>query len=298
MIDELISNRNHVCVHPKKRGHAARAAHLMPTVLTWTYIGADSVDEQGDVQRCIAGDSAIDDVLGEVTVVSLNGGDLIVETGEKDADGKPVQKPRVFGHIKAKINRPEAAARAAPTGRPGQPKGAMFNFLGAAGAAASPTVQKAKPMGKAAKGLGKAVTGAKSPAAAAPTAAPKRKAPETPAVNAAADSDDEFDFGDNVHTQPDSLHQLGAEYADSLSRARSVQRAKHVKREPRSSCRALAVAGRGLSPHCHHIPSSQLVIPRTLGIPDRRRARRAVVCHLGRLDPRGSGARSTQVPGG
>ena len=50
----------------------------MPTVLTWTYIGADSVDEQGDVQRCIAGDSAIDDVLGEVTVVSLNGGDLIV----------------------------------------------------------------------------------------------------------------------------------------------------------------------------------------------------------------------------
>ena len=87
----------------------------MPTVLTWTYKGMDKVDEQGYVQRCVAGDIAIDDIFGEVTIVSLNGGDLIVETGEKGADGKPVQKPRTFGHIKAKINRPETGARAAPT---------------------------------------------------------------------------------------------------------------------------------------------------------------------------------------
>ena len=136
--------------------------------------------------------------MGEVTIISLNGGDLIVETGNRDAEGKPVRTPVTFGHIKAKVNRPAPGARAAPTGRPGQPKGAMFNFLDAAGAAASPTVQKAKAMGKAAKGLGEAATGAKSPAAAAPTAAPKRKAPESPAVN--ADSDDDFDFGDKVTT--------------------------------------------------------------------------------------------------
>ena len=90
----------------------------MPTTLTWTYIGKDQTNEKGDVQRCKAGDIGIDDMLGEVTVVSLDAGDLILETGEKDDEGKPLQKRRTAGHIKAKEAVREAPARAAATGRP------------------------------------------------------------------------------------------------------------------------------------------------------------------------------------
>ena len=197
----------------------------MPTTLSWTYKGEHQIEEDGDVQRCRAGELGIDDVLGEVTIVTLDGGDLIVETGEKDADGKPVQTPRTYGHIRAKINLPEPAARPVGTARPGQPKGGLLQLLGAAGASASPTPQAPKKQGKAAKGLGRGAAGGKSPAAAAPAAAkspaaaaaPKRKEPETPAVD--ADSDEEFDFGDNVHTEPDSLRLLGAEYADTSDEA-------------------------------------------------------------------------------
>ena len=146
----------------------------MPTTLSWTYVGGHQVDtDNGDVQRLKAGDVGIDDILGEVTIVSLSGGDLIVETGEKDADGSLVQKQRTCGHIRAKINGPAPAARLAPTGRPGQAKGGMYQFLGAAGASASPTLQAPKLKGKAAKGFGRPKRGAaaKAPAAAAPAAA-------------------------------------------------------------------------------------------------------------------------------
>ena len=147
---------------------------VMPTTLSWTYVGGHQVDtDNGDVQRLKEGDVGIDDILGEVTIVSLSGGDLIVETGEKDADGSLVQKQRTCGHIRAKINGPAPAARLAPTGRPGQAKGGMYQFLGAAGASASPTLQAPKLKGKAAKGFGRPKRGAaaKAPAAAAPAAA-------------------------------------------------------------------------------------------------------------------------------
>ena len=153
----------------------------MPTTLSWTYGGKDKVEEGGDAQRCKAGGIAIDDVLGEVTIVALHGGDLIVETGEKDADGKPVQTPRTFGHIRAKANEPEPAVRSAPTGRPMQPKGGMFKFLGAGSSSASPTPQAPKQQGKqAAKGLGRSIAPRKASAAAAPAAAKSPAAAEVP----------------------------------------------------------------------------------------------------------------------
>ena len=116
----------------------------MPTFLTWTYVGdhatvreAPAVD--GDVQRIKAGEIGVDDVLGDVTILSFEGGDLTIETGERDADGELVQKKRTAAHIRAKVNEPGPVAKAAATGRPCQPKGGIFRFLGAAGAAASPT---------------------------------------------------------------------------------------------------------------------------------------------------------------
>ena len=116
----------------------------MPTFLTWTYVGehatvreAPAVD--GDVQRIKAGEIGVDDALGDVTILSFEGGDLTIETGERDADGKLVQRKRTAGHIRAKVNEPGPVAKAAATGRPCQPKGGIFRFLGAAGAAASPT---------------------------------------------------------------------------------------------------------------------------------------------------------------
>ena len=83
----------------------------MPTFLTWTYVGdhatvreATAVD--GDVQRIKAGEIGVDDVLGDVTILSFEGGDLTIETGERDADGKLVQRKRAAGHIRAKVNEP------------------------------------------------------------------------------------------------------------------------------------------------------------------------------------------------
>ena len=65
----------------------------MPTVLTWTYEGKDQIDEEnGDVQRVKAGGIGIDDILGEVTIVSLNGSNLTVETGAPPT-GRPLECP-------------------------------------------------------------------------------------------------------------------------------------------------------------------------------------------------------------
>ena len=91
------------------------------------------------MQRIKAGEIGVDDVLGDVTILSFEGGDLTIETGERDADGELVQKKRTAAHIRAKVNEPGPVAKAAATGRPCQPKGGIFRFLGAAGAAASPT---------------------------------------------------------------------------------------------------------------------------------------------------------------
>ena len=130
----------------------------MPTVLTWTYWGEHQVDEEnGDVQRIKPGGIADDDQLGEVTIISLDTGIFTVETGAMGADGKRVQTRRTAGHIRAKVSEPAAGNRISPTGRPGQQKGAIFQFFGAAGAAASPTIQAPRRKGKAARGLGRTV---------------------------------------------------------------------------------------------------------------------------------------------
>ena len=130
----------------------------MPTVLTWTYWGEHHVDEEnGDVQRIKPGGIADDDQLGEVTIISLDTGIFTVETGAMGADGKRVQTRRTAGHIRAKVSEPAAGNRIAPTARPGQQKGAKFQFFEAAGAAASPSIQAPRRKGKAARGLGRTV---------------------------------------------------------------------------------------------------------------------------------------------
>jgi hypothetical protein len=139
----------------------------MPTVLTWTYVGEHATMVDGDVQRIKAGEIGEDNALGDVTILSFEGGDFTIETGERDADGKLVQRKRTAGHIRAKVNEPGPVAKAAATGRPGQPRGGIFRFYGAAGAAASPTPSP-RPKGRAAKGLGKAKPAGK--ASATPTA--------------------------------------------------------------------------------------------------------------------------------
>jgi hypothetical protein len=174
----------------------------MPTTLSWTYVGKHVVENVGDVQRLKVGGIGIDDILGEVTVISLDKGDLTVETGELDTDGKPVQVERTAGHIRAKVVDQGPIARAAATGRPGQAQGCIFQFLGAAGAVSSPPAQQPKARGRAAKGLGRAKPPAKATEAAAPTPVAKRKAPAT------------VDTGKEDATR-DGLAMLGAQYADS-----------------------------------------------------------------------------------
>jgi hypothetical protein len=79
--------------------------------------------------------------------------------------------------------------------------------------------------------------------------------------------------GLNEHCHPIPGSQLVMPRSQSLSTAKApanreplprtlggqtppeARRAKHVKCEPRSGCRALAVAGRGLSPHCLTYPA-------------------------------------------
>ena len=66
----------------------------MLTVLTWTYVGEHATVVDGDVQRIKAGEIGEDDALGDVTILSFEGGDLTIETGERDADVKLVQRKR------------------------------------------------------------------------------------------------------------------------------------------------------------------------------------------------------------
>ena len=125
-------------------------------MLTWTYWGEHHVDEEnGDVQRIKPGGIADpdDNQLGEVTIISLDTGIFTVETGATGADGKHVQTRRTAGHIRARVSEPAAVNRISPTGRPGQQKGAKFQFFEAAGAAASPSIQAPRRKGKAARGL-------------------------------------------------------------------------------------------------------------------------------------------------
>ena len=129
----------------------------MPTLLSWDYDGR-TIEFHG-VQRSYPGEIGIDDILGEVILIGLDSGDLEVEYTE--ADGKKVVRKRTFGLIRAKASHDPKPQRQ-PTGRPGQPKNGIFQFLGPAGTAASPTPQQPKKKGKA---LGKPV--AKRAAAAA-----------------------------------------------------------------------------------------------------------------------------------
>jgi hypothetical protein len=152
----------------------------MPTLLTWQYKGRDG--QLDETQRCHPGDKGVDDILGEVTILSLDGGDLIVEDGTIE-NGKAKTMRRTAWHIKV-LNQREAVAARAPTGRPGQQLGGMAAFLGASG---SPVVHGKRPAANA-KGLGgKAPKPAAKPAAPAAAAARgKRKEvqPTPPTQNA------------------------------------------------------------------------------------------------------------------
>eukprot|EP00310_Coccolithus_braarudii_P013802 CAMPEP_0183341202 /NCGR_PEP_ID=MMETSP0164_2-20130417/7479_1 /TAXON_ID=221442 /ORGANISM="Coccolithus pelagicus ssp braarudi, Strain PLY182g" /LENGTH=233 /DNA_ID=CAMNT_0025511451 /DNA_START=290 /DNA_END=987 /DNA_ORIENTATION=- len=147
----------------------------MPTLLTWEYVGGEDGNEHRGLQRLYAGEAGIDDVLGEVTIVSMSGGDLMVEEVDEDGDAQTVR--RTAGHIRAK--HPRAHDRPAATGRPGQQKDGIFRFLGVAGASANPTPPKDKPKGKAAKGFWKAAAKPKPSASKSASASGKtvRKKP-------------------------------------------------------------------------------------------------------------------------
>ena len=120
-----------------QRCQGAKPNPEMPTLLSWTYIGKHAIAESGEAQRLYVGETGLDDVLGEVTVLSLSGGSLTVTTSERDAAGKLKEVERTVGHIRAKVMR-GPVERAAATGRPGQPKGSIFQFLGRLSNAALP----------------------------------------------------------------------------------------------------------------------------------------------------------------
>jgi hypothetical protein len=126
----------------------------MPVLLRWDY---DDAETDGILpQGAYAGNDAHDDGLGEDGVINFMSGAYLNMTFE--IDGEKVTKNRTCG-LRALQTRLGAAAerpqRASPTGRPGQPKGGIFQFLGASGAAANPTTPMAKAQPK--KALGKGV---------------------------------------------------------------------------------------------------------------------------------------------
>ena len=119
----------------------------MPTVLTWPY--KEPGCELNEIQRVVPGDKGNDDLLGEVTIIGMEGADLIIEDGTVDDSGKAVTRLRTSWHIQA-LQQKEAVAVREPTGRPGQRPGGMIAFLGLGG---SPVVHGKRPASNA-KGLG------------------------------------------------------------------------------------------------------------------------------------------------
>ena len=159
----------------------------MPTVLTWPYKGPGC--ELNEIQRVVPGDNGNDDLLGEVTIIGMEGADLIIEDGTVDDSGKAVTRLRTSWHIQA-LQQKEAVAVREPTGRPGQWPGGMIAFLGLGGL---PVVHGKWPASNA-KGLGgKAPT---APHSNRTAIAPHRTAPHRTAESS-------------------SLAQLGVQYADS-----------------------------------------------------------------------------------
>ena len=201
----------------------------MPTVLTWTYWGEHQVDEEnGDVQRIKPGGIADDDQLGEVTIISLDTGIFTVETGATGADGKHVQTRRTAGHIRARVSEPAAVNRISPTGRPGQQKGAIFQFFGAAGAAASPTIQAPRRKGKAARGLGRTVL-------AGTATQTTEKAPHGPP--------DEPPSGGKTAEASALKRLLGAEYAEDSESEEDGEGGEPAPKKAKAG--SLSLSGRG-----------------------------------------------------
>ena len=93
----------------------------MPTLLTWSYKGRCGT--LNEVQRLCPGEKGVDDLIGEVTIVGIGGGNLIIEDSTISEDGMTTTRTRTAAHIKA-LQQRDAAARP-PTGRPGQQLGPM-----------------------------------------------------------------------------------------------------------------------------------------------------------------------------
>ena len=188
----------------------------------WDYDDPDEADPV--LQGAYAGDIAHDDGLGEDGVINFLEGAYLNMTFE--LEGEKVTKNRTFGHIRALQSRltatTERPQRAAPTGRPGQALGGLFQFLGASGAAANPTTPAAKAQSKKAFGKTPAKKNAPAKAAAPAAAGGKRKERERPPPaeeeeeqEAEAEDDDRAAAGEAGGSGVNSLAQLGADYAGS-----------------------------------------------------------------------------------
>ena len=199
-----------------------RARRSMPTMYRWDYDDPDEADPV--LQGAYAGDIAHDDGLGEDGVIKFLEGAYLNMTFE--LEGEKVTKNRTFGHIRALQSRltatTERPQRAAPTGRPGQALGGLFQFLGASGAAANPTTPAAKAQSKKAFGKTPAKKNAPAKAAAPAAAGGKRKERERPPPaeeeeeqEAEAEDDDRAAAGEAGGSGVNSLAQLGADYAGS-----------------------------------------------------------------------------------
>jgi hypothetical protein len=202
---------------------AVGLAAAMPTMYRWDYDDPETGGVQ--MQGSYAGDLGHDDGFGLDGVINFLEGAYLNMTFE--IDGEKVTKNRTCGHIRALQCRLTAATERperAPTGRPGQALGGLYQFMGTSGAAVNPTTPAARPQPK--KAFGKAVPKKQASAkAAAPAAASgKRKAREPPLPvevhGAEEDADgaapaDEAGAGEAAGSGVNSLAQLGADYAET-----------------------------------------------------------------------------------
>ena len=144
-----------------------------------TYKGVDGVLYV--VQLCRPGDKGLDDTLGEVTICSMEGGDLAVEDGTLDDSGKAITKHRTAWHVRAlwSSRKHSPSGRAQRSGRGSARRHNRIPWYFDSTASGSPVVHGQRPASNA-----KAFGGKAPKPAAKPAEKPAAKPVATPAANA------------------------------------------------------------------------------------------------------------------